>query len=233
MLYKYRKFIIVAVMLILISIAWAIYYSVFIFHVSSTTPNVDSVSRYAPVLRIHFNKELADEKVKVTGDIVKSSEVQPKDKTLVVYLNALNLTKNSGYSFTITSISSNDGSVIKDKVISFQTKDIPFGDLSSEDQKVVLDAQQAQKSSLYSDVIFEYLPYSTLSYSIEAREPTSDVPNVKIFITATLSAADVRIDRNGTIQKAYEDARTYLSSLKGVSLQDYDIQYKVIEPSLY
>lgn len=233
MLYKYRKFIVIAAALILISVAWFIYYSVFVFHISSTIPNTGSVSRYAPVIRIHFNKELADEKVEVTGSIVKSSEVQPQNKTLVVYLNELDLEKDARYEFTITSVSSSSGDVIKNKVTSFNTKDIPYSELSNEDQKIILDTQQSKKSDLYTDVIFKYLPYSTLGYSIDAREPVSDVPNVKIIITATLSAADVRIDRNGAVEKAYQEARTYLSSLKDVSLQNYDIQYEVNEPSLY
>jgi len=233
MLYKYRKFIVIAAALILISIAWFIYYSVFVFHISSTTPNTGSVSRYAPVIRIHFNKELADEKVEVTGSVVKSSEVQPQNKTLVVYLNELDLEKDARYEFTITSVSSSSGDVIKNKVTSFNTKDIPYSELSNEDQKIILDTQQSKKSDLYTDVIFKYLPYSTLSYSIDAHEPVSDVPNVKIIITATLSAADVRINRNGAVEKAYQEARTYLSSLKDVSLQNYDVQYEVNEPSLY
>jgi len=233
MLYKYRKFIVIAAALILISIAWFIYYSVFVFHISSTTPNTGSVSRYAPVIRIHFNKELADEKVEVTGSVVKSSEVQPQNKTLVVYLNELDLEKDARYEFTITSVSSSSGDVIENKVTSFNTKDIPYSELSNEDQKIILDTQQSKKSDLYTDVIFKYLPYSTLSYSIDAHEPVSDVPNVKVIITATLSAADVRIDRNGAVEKAYQEARTYLSSLKDVSLQNYDIQYEVNEPSLY
>lgn len=233
MLYKYRKFIVIAAALILISVAWFIYYSVFVFHISSTAPNTGSVSRYAPVIRIHFNKELADEKVEVTGSVVKSSEVQPQNKTLVVYLNELDLEKDARYEFTITSVSSSSGDVIKNKVTSFNTKDIPYSELSNEDQKIILDTQQSKKSDLYTDVIFKYLPYSTLSYSIDAHEPVSDVPNVKVIITATLSAADVRINRNGAVEKAYQEARTYLSSLKDVSLQNYDVQYEVNEPSLY
>jgi len=233
MLHKYRKIIIVAVLLIVISIAWVIYYSIFVFHISSITPDTGSVSRYAPVLRVHFNKELADGKVEVSGDIVKSSEVQAGNKTLVVYLKELDLKKDANYHFTISSITSKSGDVIKNKNITFHTKDIAFGKISQEDQKIILDAQQAAKPKLYSDVIFEYLPYSTLTYSIEAHEPVSDVPNVKVIITATLSAADVRIDRNSAVQKAYNDAKTYLSSLKGISLPNYDIQYEVVEPSLY
>lgn len=233
MLHKYRKFIIIAAILVFISIAWGVYYSVFVFHISSTTPNTSSVSRYAPVIRIHFNKELADQEVEVSGDVVKSSEVQSGNKTLVVYLNELDVEKNTDYNFTITSISSKSGDVIKNETLSFTTSDIPFSELSEEDQKVVLDTQQTKKSDLYSDVIFQYLPYSTLAYSIEAQEPVSDVPNVKVIITATLSAADIRIDRNGIIEKSYSDARAYLASLKDVSLPNYDIQYEVIEPSLY
>lgn len=233
MLYKYRKIIIVATLLIALGIGWSVYYSLFVFHISSTTPNTGSVSRYAPVLRIHFNKELVDEKIEITGDVVKSSEVQSKDKTLVVYLNTLDAKKDTKYEFTISSISSTDGDVMKRKVVSFHTKNIPFSELSTEDQKIVLDTQQAEKAKLYSDVIFEYLPHSTLSYSIDARKPVSDVPNVQVTITATLSASDVRIDRNGAVEKAYSEARAYLSSLKGVTLSNYDIQYSVDEPSLY
>ena len=55
MLYKYRKFIVVGLILVVLGIAWAVYYSLFIFHITSTTPNSGSVSRYAPVLRVHFN----------------------------------------------------------------------------------------------------------------------------------------------------------------------------------
>ena len=233
MLYKYRKFIVVGLILVVLGIAWAVYYSLFIFHITSTTPNSGSVSRYAPVLRVHFNKELTDEKVEITGDIVKSIEVKPEDKTIIVYLNDLNATKDADYRFTITSVSSKSGDMLKNKVVSFHTKNIPFSELSSEDQKIVLDAQQDKKASLYSDVIFESLPYSTLTYSIDAREPVSDVPGVKVIITATLSAADVRTDRAGAIERAYTEARAYLSSLKGVSLPNYDVQYEVTEPSLY
>ena len=233
MLYKYRKFIIAGLILIILGIAWAVYYSLFVFHISSTNPDSGSVSRYAPVLRLHFNKELADEKIEVTGDIVKSIEVKAKDKTIVVYLNNLDVTKDADYTFTINSVSSTSGDVLKNKVVSFHTKNIPFSELSAEDQKIVLDAQQNKKASLYSDVIFESLPYSTLTYSIDAREPISDVPGVKVIITATLSAADVRTDRTGAIERAYAEARAYLSSLKGVSLPNYDIQYEVTEPSLY
>ena len=233
MLYKYRKFIIAALILIVLSVAWVVYYSLFVFHISSTTPDSGSVSRYSPVLRLHFNKELSDEKVEIKGDIVKSSEVKADDKTIVVYLNDLNTTKDADYSFTVTSVSSKSGDVLKNAVVKFHTKNIPFGDLSEEDQKIVLDAQQRKKASLYSDVIFESLPHSTLTYSIDAREPVSDVPGVKVIITATLSAADVRTDRAGAIERAYTEARAYLSSLKGVSLPSYDVQYEVTEPSLY
>jgi len=230
---QHKRTIIVSLVSVLLAVVSVIiFYTFFVFHITSTTPDLANASYQTPRLVVNFNKDIKEGSVKIVSKNNLNIRTSTKDSKLTVdILSGMDADKK--YTFFIESITSTSGDVIKNHNIVLETsKD---GVLSDEDQKIILDRQEANKPAYLRDPIFKYLPHSTLDYSISAGLNTvvgEGEKDITIFITAMLSAADVRIDRAGAISSYNQEAMNYLKTLDGINLDNYNFSYRVNAVSL-
>ena len=224
---KYRKLIIIGILVFgVLLVAWEIFYSVFVFHLTSTTPSLTRVSDQAPYIDVVFNKPIDKTSVRLTSNDVSISSDVDGGKLRINILELMSTQK--AYTITIDSITSTSKDTIKNYVLTFT----PKGDdsyLTADQQTAILNKQEAHKSPVLSDVIFQYIPYSTLDYSLDGVIGSDN--SITITITIQLSTADINGGRDAAIAQYKQAAMTYLTSLKGVDLSKYTITTTVIDPS--
>jgi len=212
--------------IVIVSIAAVVYYSFFTFHITKTDPGLERISRYSPIIRINFNKELS----RGSSDIVilnkdNISKVEVEGKQLRLFLKNINPDVDSSYTVTINKLLSKDKQyIIKDKRISFSTKDIEFSEMSEADQKLIIDQQDLDQPSRNADPAFDIFPYGTLDYTIDFDQDKT------LTVQLLLSNADVKINRQSAIDRYQAEAQTYLESLD-LKLENYIINYVVVDPS--
>jgi len=229
---KYKRPIVfIGTTLAVLLIGWGIFYNFVIFHITSISPNPNGASYLTPRLIIGFNKDLVGESVKVTLDN-KDLVTSVDGHKLTITLPG-DLTGNKTYDITIKAISSKSGDTMKDRKISLRTV-LNSDSLSEADKKLILDQQQANKSSLVNDPIFTYVPHSTLDYSIEGivNNAGTEFKKITLKISINLTAADVKINRDSAIKQYQAEAMNYLNSLKDIDISTYSIEVSVIEPTL-
>jgi hypothetical protein len=229
---QHRRAIFIGIITLTVIIIGAIlFYTFFVFHITSITPDPRGASYLTPRLVVQLNKNIKKDSIKVVSKSGLNLETEVKDSTLTI--NILTSMKvNERYTITIESLSSESGDEIKNHDITLVTT--KNGALNEEDEKIVLDRQQANKPDFFKDPILKYLPHSTLDYSIISKiyyVGTKD-QKISIIITLELSAADVRTNRDAAIQQYKQEAMNYLSSLEGVDLSKYEIEVKVDASSL-
>jgi len=228
-LQQHRRLVLIfSAVLIIGLIAWAIIYNVFVFHITSVTPNPNNASYQSPRLVVGFNKELvADNLVVKSEDLAVTSRIE--GNKLIIDLSDMVARKT--YPIVIESIQSKGGSVIKNHTIILRAV---TGDdsLTDEDMNIILERQQAGKSVVFNDPIFADLPHSTLDYAIDAEVFNAGTQFEKIVITITvkLASSDVKSNRAAAITRYQQSAMDYLNSLEGITLEDYTIETKVVDP---
>ena len=231
-LVRYKKTLIIAGVLIAsLGIGWAIYYNVFLFHVTSISPDPKAASYLSPRLIVNFNKEISTDNLKVTAQDISVTASVDKKRVVIMLPEVLEADKT--YKITLSSVDSKSGDQLRDYVIDFATV-LNRESLTDEDYKIILDRQEAGKSEIINDPIFKYLPYSTLDYEMEGviKNADTEFEKITIQIELQLSAADVRIDRNAAIERYKAEAMSYLDSLADIQLENYNVEVTVIEPTL-
>lgn len=197
-----------------------------VFRVTEVSPNVDKVSVISPYLEITFSKNISKDglSVEATSDIVSKRTIT--DNKLQLRLSGMKVNKT--YTINLENVMSVDGKKITNKSYSFVAKDIPYSRLSDEEQKAISDIQDSYAPTK-SDPILNYLPYGTTEFSLEAV--ATDNASLVIKADLLLSAADVRSNRQASIDAYRQAVIDYIKSIK-LDPNSYNIEYTVIEPSV-
>lgn len=122
------------------------------FRVSGTDPKMNHVAAVSPYIKIKFNRELSSKKISVTSSysVVKSYHVEGKN--LVVDLKSP-MTADYKYWIKINYIADQKGDVLRDKTFNFTPKNIPFDELSEDQQQALLAVQRKRPPSA-NDIAF-------------------------------------------------------------------------------
>lgn len=220
-----------------------LYYQIFVFHMTGTSPSLSAMPTVAPYVRVSFNQALADGKVSVDdpANVVSSTVVKGKD----IFLNfGEDLTAQQKYSITLSNIQNKNGKVITSKKLVFTAQNIEYDRLSSELKKVLVNVQDhypyavdyvnfvgfskltdngmsaAQLDSVkqaifnYSEKLDkEYWTVSLVPESVQTRLHDSDTEETTDSQTFT-----VKLDKNTSIQvvASYD----LLSDTVGVQIYD-------------
>lgn len=197
-----------------------------VFRVTEVSPDVDKVSVISPYLEITFSKNISKDGLSVdaTNDVVSKRIIT--DNKLQLRLSGMKVNKT--YTINLENVMSVDGKKITNKSYSFVAKDIPYSRLSDEEQKAISDIQDSYAPTK-SDPILNYLPYGTTDFSLEAV--ATDNASLVIKADLLLSAADVRSNRQASIDAYRQAVIDYIKSIK-LDPNSYNIEYTVIEPSV-
>lgn len=220
-----KKVAFIFVVLVVCLIGIFIYTSTTAFKVVSVSPNTQSISYLTPQFIVNFNRDIDSNSVSISSNNISVSQ-KVTGKELRIFLGS-SLVPNASYSIVISSVSSVDHAVIKDYVLSF-TAASETDSLSPEDQKLILDTQQAHKDTALKDKIFGYLPYYKDTYYL-AAVIGSDGQTITISATIFLSRSDMS-NKDGAINTAKKSIQGYLSTLSGIDISKYAITYSIQEP---
>lgn len=228
---KIRKIFLLASLAILIAIGFFVYYHFFTFHVTRTNPTARNIATLSPFLEIYFNKDVDNiSSVSSTPDgLIDSYEII--DNKIFIKLNGMAPIESQ---IVISSINSQDGYNINDYTLLFTPEETLADDLPQDQLDYIIE-QQDRFAPLKADPVLEFIPYSSIGYSIEPeivgmREDGSNI--IDINITINLSGADMRINPDQATIDYYNDAIDYLTS-NGINIDDYTINQEIIEASLY
>ncbi len=226
-IFHYKKIIIAALVLGgLALVAWVIIYSVFIFHITATSPSLGAVSDISPYIKVTFNKPLDASSVRLSSDAVSVSSSVSGNVLTINFLN--NMVAGQAYTVSIDSIASTSKDVMTGYKLQFTPSNDPS--LITPDQgAAILNQQENNKSPVLSDPIFQYVPYSTLDYSLNGVINSDN--SITITIKIQLSAADVSSGQDAAVAQYKQEAMNYLNSLKGINLSNYKIETTVTSPS--
>src|ERR1700722_17293767 len=86
-LYKYRKPIIIAAVVVIFLFCVFQVYSTLTFHETSTDPGVNNVATLSPFFKINFNKSLSSKNIKISYKGGAGDTYKVQGKTLTIYLN--------------------------------------------------------------------------------------------------------------------------------------------------
>jgi hypothetical protein len=136
---RLRRMLTLGGVVVLLLIGWFIY-KAGTFHITGTSPSLSNFSSDMPDLHINFSKTLSTTGMTLSdpNKIIGSSTVQ--DKTLTIKFNQ-QLVVGQRYSFAIVRIASTGGKVIQHKILTFTAKDIPYEDLSKQEQHRIVASQ--------------------------------------------------------------------------------------------
>jgi hypothetical protein len=208
-------------------IAWGLIYTFVIFHVTSVTPS-GTVSHLQPRLVVTFNKDLSQDGLDIRSDDISSKASVDGNRLTVDFDNYMEVGQT--YSVVIGLVMSDSGDKIENHVIRFTASD-DDSLLSEEDIQIVLDRQD-NKTGLYNDPIYQYLPYSTLDYEITPSGGTDTGEKASIQIVIELSVADVKSGRSAAVATYRQRAIEYLSNLEGIDISQYKITTTIVDPVL-
>lgn len=205
------------------------------FRVIKTTPDIQGVvSTSFNGFRLEFNRDLATnvsymEKLDDPAKHIANVEVYEKSLLVIVRPHL----ENKRYQFAIKDVQAKDGSLIDSVEFDYVTKYIDTKKLS-EDERLLID----ELSNHYKkdNPIIQYLPHSNLDFKIEAEfdhaHESAQIGDLYLKVTIYLTAADVKTNREAVIETSKKSAQDYIVSI-GFNPDDYHIEYKIIEPSLY
>ncbi len=222
-----KRALIIVIGVLIIPFIGLLYYQFFVFHITGTNPGTRQVSNISPFIDINFNKALDEDNIEVnvveapiTGyDVVN-------EKTLRIGLGPMDARQE--YTIEISKIHSKKGEELVNKTVRFTAKQIPFEKLPKSQKEAILKAQDSSNGSK-ADPILTHLPYDGLNYKLEALYEND---SLTIHAELILTAADIRIDREGAIEQYKTQVKDYIASI-GFRPDDYNIQYEVTEPGIY
>lgn len=198
-----------------------------LFRISGTTPGLNNVSVISPFIDVHFSKQITVDGLSLNSENLNITGFEsPDNKTLRIYFEEIILDEE--YSISIDVIKSNTGKELKNKVITFTPKDIPFESLSGAQKEAILKNQD-KTSNIKSDPILAHVPYGGLNYQLDAD---SRADGLVLIAEIRLSKADVTTDKASAVALYKQEVLYYIQS-KGLNPNSYTIEYKIIEPSIY
>lgn len=235
---RYKQLIVLAAVILMAFVGWFIYREFFTFYLKGTWPDSARVSYAYPYISLDFNKALSKEGYEAilynSEDKIEYTRQEINDKSLIIYLPG---DKSVGDTFRVAvdKLSSSDGRTLSIQ-LEFTLQDISFDRLSEHDQEEILRIQDIRDEAQPNDPIMNSVPHSELNYNLTiellpVRGGEESTGGVLLHGEILLSAADVRIDRDGAIEQAKQDIHSYISSL-GLDPVSYQIEYSVTEPVL-
>lgn len=201
LLSKYRGAIIAFVVAIVVAL---IVFNVLIFRVSGYEPNQNSVPTSARVLRVSFTQPVKTvDKILLDGTEVGDDQIKIDGNSVIISLTE-SLTDGRLTKLELLNISSRwFGFSLKNTVMEFIPKYIPFNRLSDEQKKAAIDASDSNQSD--DPFLNNNFPLRGEGYSIEASKGYSDK---QIFVGVTF----------------YADIPDYDVSEQAVGLSDSDAE---------
>jgi len=182
---------------------------------------------------LFFNKELDPKSINIDDDeqLFYLEKNKIDKSSVMLYTNTPNLNIGQKKSFTL-SAKSIDGYTLKE-TLRFSINDIPFEKLP-DDQKKLIKKLEGEKPSYYKDPIMQYIPYSTLEYSIEPNftpsiydtDEDKEVYILTIDIKVYLSAVDIDEGEDVVSQRYLKQAKNYIRS-KGLNPDKYEINFYI------
>ncbi len=164
------------------------------FHVVNTTPALNKVGILSPDLTLNYNRELSSENVSVTSspDVVSGTKVDGKNLILTLKNN---MTTGTKYTITVVSVSSANGSQLQGKTYSFTAQDIPFNELSKEQQQTILDQQNNKPKT--KDFSSSYFGESLLYDNGFTDDHVSDIEQAltNYFASVKITASTVTFSK--------------------------------------
>ncbi len=202
------------------------------FRVTGTVPNMKgTVPTATSVVKIKFSKALDTSREIARGEITDPQaivhEVSIEDKALLFRLD--DLQEGVQYTIGLNYIQSKSGQRIDNIQFTFVPRYVAPDDMSPEQQE--LELQETDRNNL-EDPIMKYLPHSTLNYTLHPAHEADEEGGYVFVVDAKilLSAAEVRIDRLGTVELRKKEIQDYIRSL-GLDPANYVIRYNVVESS--
>lgn len=217
---------IIAVLAVGIILGWLAWQK-FFFRVTSISPGGKNISVYTPYIDVNFNMEIATNADISSSDTIVRNVVYEKKK---IRLELRELTLDKKYTIDLKQVRSLSGKELS-KTYTFTAKDIPFDSLSKDDQKAMIDAQDQEPTT--TDPILAHLPYGGLGFMLEAQPDNNEGENKHVKINAQLLLNRVDMDDPNEAQQRYkQEIQDYFTSID-IDINNYLIEYTVVEPSLY
>lgn len=201
------------------------------FRVLQTTPSItNTISTSTSVIKIDFSHDLSDE-VAYNHTLILDgqsivNEVERHERSL--YIRIFELEEGKTYKISFAPIKSTNGNTIDKLRLEFKAVFIPYERLSQAQKE--LEAGETDRFEA-EDPVLEFIPYSTLGYSLEPVNGVSEegsyelLINLKIF----LSNADRGYEQEAT--EAYKNqAFEYLRS-NDINPESYKFNYLVQQPA--
>jgi hypothetical protein len=136
-----RRWLVFALILILLAWGGVFIYRQVVFRVSKTNPNMNHVASATAFIKIHFNKSIKSEGLSLSysSPIVEKYTLGDKEIDLTLKDGALTVGKH--YTITINSVTSTGGKEIKNKKLSFTVQNLPANKISEAQKKALISRQ--------------------------------------------------------------------------------------------
>lgn|GEM_PF-1594330 len=230
---------------IFLGLLYSIYYSLFVFHITKTTPSNQNYPSSLGNMTIYFNQKLNTDALRQKiqtnpKQIINpsfNSEVLIKVEDDHITVTFSQVPKTGNYKLSISNIEAVNGSIITTD-LGFIVKNIEYKDLNAADKKQ-FDEEALSGEELPNDPIISVLPYETDDYKIAYSFPleNSTIP-ARVIITmkfyepgdtALAATAQQKLEYLARVRKYTNQALDYLRS-KNTDLNKYVLDYT--EPEL-
>ena len=221
-----RKILPLAICLAILIIVFALWQSM-TFRMTNTWPSLSKVPSHIPYIDLRFNKNLAGASVSASPNVMKSYKLNGD----YIRVNLRVMQPGESYKLFLSNIRSAGGKTIVSKNLSFVAQDIPFENLSADEQKAIVNSQDPNDASFVTnDPLLAHLPYGGIGWEMEGIISSSGGKSVlTVRITVTFSNADYKLStaqKQTLIKQRENEALSYIKSL-GLNPAKYKIKYIV------
>lgn len=137
---NYAKFSLILIgAVIVLLIAWTIYYSI-TPHVVSVVPSTGSISTITPYISVNLNYDIASNGLSVTANSSLIRSYRVNGKTLTINFS-IPLNANQRYTITVSHVYDTAGKEIKSFSLSFVPSYVAYNALPPNQQKAILQSQ--------------------------------------------------------------------------------------------
>ena len=224
-----RSIVLIGITIIVLSVGWYFYYSMYTFHIVKTTPGTSDIATLTPSMTITLNKEITSIETVDSSpsfDYIESYSFSGKE----IHISFSDLHEKKTVSVLLKNIKSIDNHTLN-KTVSF-TPTLKDADELPEAQLKELLEKQDRETNENADPIQAVIPYSTLNYALSLTllgQKETGGNKYGIDARIILSQADVNIDEAGAINKYKQDIHNYLTS-HNINPDDYLISYNIEKP---
>lgn len=220
--------------IVIILIGMFIYRQFFTLFISSTNPNLSTVSYLTPFIELNFNKPIQQKsfKIKDPADVIDEEMTRFGSIKIRLYTNTEKFDVDDIESFFV-SATSTDGHTLTMSRVSFTVKNISFDNLPSDQQKVIKRLED-KKPTYYTDPIFKYVPHSTLDYNIQpnfietADSEQGEQNALSLDITVYIPEAE-KLNEAKKIKQYLDEAKDYIRS-NGLDPDNYLVNLIISNP---